>query len=137
MEELLSALFEILGDLLLQVVWEMIFGALGETMSKAAKPKLGEPRAPLPFWVRFTGAAVFGAAAGGLSLLGWPSPLLKSDTLRLVSLIVSPLLAGLSMAAIGRWRERRNRPRIALQRFSTAWVFAFALAGVRFVFSRG
>jgi hypothetical protein len=137
MEELLSVLFEIVGDFLLQFLMETLFGSVGEAVGKATRPKGGKPPVPRPFWVRLMAAAIFGAAAGGISLLGLPSSLLKSDALRLASLIVSPLLAGLTMAAIGRWRENRNRPRIALQRFSTAWLFAFALAGVRFFFARG
>jgi hypothetical protein len=43
-----------------------------------------------------------------------------------------PVLAGLAMNALGNWRLRHDQTIIHLDRFGCAYVFALALAAVRF-----
>ena len=59
-----------------------------------------------------------------------------SHTARVVNLVVTPVVAGAAMSAFGAWRRKRGEELLRLDRFAYAMVFAFAMAVVRFVFSR-
>jgi hypothetical protein len=78
------------------------------------------------------GLLLMGAALGGLSYAVWPCQIAGNEPFPGVSRIVSPLVNGLALDAIGRWRDRRRKPRTYL---STLWggaLFAFGMAAVRF-----
>jgi hypothetical protein len=47
-----------------------------------------------------------------------------------------PALAGLTMAALGAWRQRRGQELIRLDRFAYAFIFAFVFSLVRFIWAR-
>src|SRR4051794_917197 len=98
---MLEFLFEIIGEIILQIVMEMLveFG-----LHSLAAPFR---RPPNP-WMAALGYAVFGAAAGGLSLLIFPAHLVHTVGLRRANLIVTPLLVGGLMGALGAWRKRRG-----------------------------
>ncbi len=61
-----------------------------------------------------------------------PSLMISSHPLRIVNLIVTPVLSGAAMAAIGQWRRRRDLSLIGLDRFVYGYLFAMAMAIVRF-----
>ena len=48
-------------------------------------------------------------------------------------LAVTPVLAGLAMGVLGAWRQRRGQELLRLDRFAYGYLFALALALVRFV----
>ncbi len=121
-------IFEVIGEFLLQIaveaLAEMGLRSLREPFAKAPNP-----------WLAAPGYLVFGAVAGGLSLLVFPSPLVGGG-LRLANLLVTPVLAGLAMAWLGAWRVRRGQEVLRLDRFTYGYLFALALALVRFGFAR-
>ena len=80
------------------------------------------------------GYSLFGAAAGGLSLLVFPDLFVRSPTARLASLVATPVIAGLLMAVIGRRRAAKGQPTIAIDRFACGYLFALAMAGTRYAF---
>lgn len=122
---MLEAILQFFAELLLQLVFEVLaeFGlrSLSEPFRKPPNP-----------WVAALGYAIFGATAGGISLYVLPDSLIHGETWRLANLIVTPVMAGLAMAALGAWRSRRGQQTIRIDRFSYGYLFALCMAVVRF-----
>ena len=127
MEFIFELLFEIFGELLLQIVFELLaeFGwrSLQQPFKQAPNPLLAG-----------VGYALFGAVAGGLSLWWFPNLFIASPVGRIANVIVTPILSGAAMAALGAWRRRRDQPTVLLDRFAYAFIFAMAMALVRLRF---
>jgi hypothetical protein len=80
------------------------------------------------------GHMLLGLLAGAISLLFSPHLLMTGYPSRIANLILTPVAAGLLMSALGAWRRRRGQFLLRLDRFSYAYVFALAMALVRFSF---
>ena len=128
MEVLLHALLEVFGELLLQVVFE----ALAESGLRIVRRRT--PPTPPPAWLAAVGYVALGAACGGLSLWPFPHFFVETEDGRVLTLILTPLLAGLAMSALGAWRRARGQELLRLDRFVYGYAFALALAVVRLVF---
>jgi hypothetical protein len=120
-------LLELLGELLIQIVVEFLV-ELG--IHSIAEP-LRKPPNP---WLAAIGYALFGAIVGGLSLLVFPHNLMP-EAFRVVNVVLTPLAAGLAMMAMGTWRTRRGDTRLRIDRFSYGYLFALAMALVRYQFA--
>ncbi len=127
MDILFEVLFQFLGELLLQIVLEILF-ELG--LQSIAAPFRRKPN-PL---LAAIGYALFGVIAGALSLAVFPTLFIVSHSGRLASLALTPFLAGSAMVAIGAWRRSRNQELIRLDRFAYGYLFAAAMALMRFNF---
>jgi hypothetical protein len=128
MEVLFEILFEFIGEVLLQIFFEFLaeFGlhCLGAPFKKPPNP-----------WLAAIGYALFGAIAGGLSLWLVPHLFIHTHTGQIVNLLLAPVVAGLAMSALGAWRRRRHLTIIRLDKFAYGYVFALAMALVRFAFA--
>ncbi len=126
---MLEFLFELIGELLLQIVLEILV--------ELGIHSLKEPfqRAPNP-WLAAPAYLLFGAAAGGLSLLVFHHHLVSAPALRIANLLITPLLAGLFMSVLGAWRSRRGQAVLRIDRFTYGYLFALGLAAVRFWFAQ-
>ena len=127
MEFIFELLFEIFGELLLQIVFEL----LAEFGWRVASAPFRKSPHPLAAGV---GYAVFGALAGAISLWMFPRLFIGSHTGRIANVIVTPILSGAAMAALGAWRRRNDRDTVLLDRFAYAFIFAMAMALVRLRF---
>ncbi|NCT82734.1 MAG: hypothetical protein GXC94_06295 [Comamonadaceae bacterium] len=125
---MLEIVFELLAELLFQVVGEVLV-ELG--LHSIAAPLRKKPKV----WLAVLGYALLGALLGALSLWAFPSHLTREGWPRLANLVVTPLLAGLAMALLGRWRARRGEPVLRIDRFACGYLFALAVAVVRFNFA--
>lgn len=125
----MEIIFEIVGELLLQV--------LGEALVEVGLQSLAEPfrKAPNP-WLAALGYLIFGAVAGGLSLLVFPAYLMTNPQWRVLNAACSPVIAGLCMAALGTWRARRGQAVLRIDRFSYGYLFALAFGLMRFWFAQ-
>jgi hypothetical protein len=128
--ELLLGLLQVIGELLLQLVFEGLaeFGVRGVKAWRRS-----DPLHPVVAGIGYAG---LGAALGGVSLWIWPDSFAHAPWTRWLGLVVVPILAGLAMGALGDWRARRDQELIRLDRFSYAFIFAFAMALVRFLGTR-
>jgi hypothetical protein len=128
MEILFEILFEFFGEFLLQVLAqafiEIGWHALFEPFRKQPSP-----------WLAAVGYAIFGAVIGGLSLLVFPHYMVADKNLRVLNAALSPIAAGLSMAAMGAWRARRGQAVLRVDKFSYGYVFALSWGLVRFWFA--
>jgi multisubunit Na+/H+ antiporter MnhG subunit len=127
MEIIFEILFSFVGEFIVQVVLEVLAEIGLHSMRETWR------RPPNP-WFAAIGYALFGAIAGGLSLLFLPNLLVHSHTLQLVNVILTPFAAGLAMMALGAWRRRRDQETIRLDKFAYGYLFALAMALVRFNF---
>lgn len=129
MEVIFELLFQVFGELLLQIVLEVLF----EVGLHNVRGPLSKPLHPL---LAGAGYALFGAAAGAISLWAFPNLFIVSHRLQIANLVLAPVVAGLSMVALGAWRRRRAQEPILLDRFAYGFIFALAMALVRFRFGQ-
>jgi hypothetical protein len=125
----LEFLFEILAELLLQFLFE----TLAEIGFHSLKDTVRAPRNPILSTIGFF---LWGLLAGGISLWPFPASFINAAAPRILNLAVTPVAAGLLMLGIGQLRLRRGHEQVGLDRFGYAFVFAFAMALVRFVFAK-
>jgi hypothetical protein len=124
-------LLEIAGEFLLQMLFEAIAELFGHVF-KASAPR--RDKAPLRPELAAVGYVLLGAASGAASLWLMPTLFIRSEPLRFVNLVVTPLLSGATMGWIGSWRRRHDKTTLRLESFAYGFSFAFAMAVVRFVF---
>lgn len=129
MEFIFEALFQFLGELLLQGGIELLV----ELGLHAVEDGLKRPRSPV---VSAIGYLLLGALAGGLSLLILPHSAIASPLLRQGNVLVTPLAVATVMMLIGRRRDRKGQTLVRLDRFGYAFAFAFAMALVRYFFAK-
>ena len=122
-------LFEILAELLLQFLFE----TLAEIGFHSLKDTVKAPRNPILSTIGFF---LWGLLAGAISLWPFPGSFINGTTIRLLNLAITPAAAGLLMLGIGNLRIRRGGERLGLDRFGYAFVFAFAMALVRYFFAK-
>lgn len=115
---------EVLIQITAEVLAELGLHSLKDTIRKRRHPVLSA-----------IGFALWGAIFAGLSLLVMPSSPIHNPDLRLFNLIVTPLLAGLAMVAIGMAREKKGQEKTRINRFGFAYAFALTFAAIRFAFA--
>jgi hypothetical protein len=125
MEIIFELLFSFFGEFLLQVLFEVL--------AELGLHSMREPfrRPPNP-WLAALGYAIFGAIAGALSLLVFPTLFVHAHGLQVLNVALTPLAAGLAMMALGAWRQRRDQDLIRIDKFAYGYLFALAMALVRF-----
>jgi hypothetical protein len=128
MEFVFEVIFQFCGELLLQVIFESLielgFHSLADTVKK--------PRNALLSGIGFV---LWGAIAGGISLLIVPKSLISDPVFRQINLVLTPLAAGAVMMLIGRERTKRGQILVKLDRFGYAFVFALSMAVVRYTWA--
>lgn len=129
MEFLLELLFEIFGEFILQFVFEAISQAFLHLFKRPGRP---EPGGAGSAWLATAGYALLGMACGALSVWLLPHFFIHSHAVRLVNLAVTPVLAAGAVALLGRRRSRRGLGVVRGDRFTYAYVFAFAMGAMRF-----
>lgn len=125
---MLEIIIQIVGEFLLQAILEV----LGELGLRAVAEPFSKPPNP---YVAAWGYAIFGLLAGGLSLLLLPHHLVGAGW-RWANLLVTPLAGGLLMSLLGTWRAGRSQSLLRIDRFAYGFLFALALALVRFRFAQ-
>lgn len=78
---------------------------------------------------------IWGAIAGGISLLLLPHGLIEDPALRVVNLVVTPVIVGAAMMVVGHLREKHGKQVLRIDRFGFAYAFALSMALVRFVWA--
>jgi hypothetical protein len=123
LEAVLQFLFEVLLQLLVEVFAEIGFQSIAEVFKRR---QVQNP------WAAGLGHFLLGAAAGGISLMIFRATLIRSPSVRVVNLVLTPVLVGLVMFSIGRLRQKKGRELVRLDRFGYGFLFAFGMALVRF-----
>jgi len=122
-----SALFEILGEVILQLILEFLVSLLARAGRKVISTSARQSRIFSGFLF-----AVFGASAGLVSVRIFPHPLVHPSRFHGISLLISPVITGLVMFATGRLEQKFGRKPTQIETFWIGFIFAFAIALVRF-----
>ena len=127
---LLEIIFEFFLEFIVQIVGEVLTEAVFQKLSPTS-------------WVRKTLNTLLavllyfglGIIIGWISILIFPHSFIANSRLHGINLLITPLLAGLTMAGIGWIRQRRGKLVIPLETFGYGFVFAFGMALIRFLFT--
>ena len=128
MEEILAIILEIV----LEFFGEAILSLLAEAGLRSLHEPFVEWESRNPIFAG-VGYFLFGLGLGGLSLLVFPTPLVRSERFHGINLIITPLLVGFMMSAVGRWRRRQGKSLLRLDTFAYGFIFAFAMSAIRFL----
>jgi hypothetical protein len=129
MEFIFEIALQFLGEILLQVIFEF----LAELGVRSLADTLKRPKNAV---LSTLGFVLWGALAGGISLLILPQSPISSPVFRKLNVLVTPLVAGGVMMLVGRQRGKRGQSLVRLDRFGYAFAFAFAMAIVRYIWAR-
>jgi hypothetical protein len=131
---MLEAILEILAEIFLEAAFEFTVEFLGSLVLRGIEAvfDISELKNPL---LACLGYVFLGGMVGGLSLLLFPHPLVHRSRVPGLSLIVSPVLAGLGMSVVGSSRRKRNKKVTQIESFGYGFAFAFGIAVVRFFFA--
>lgn len=128
MEFVFEFILQVFGELALQalfeVLWELGLHSLADTFRRPKNPVLST-----------IGFILWGAIAGGISLLILPKSAIHDPAFRMANLFVTPVVLGFVMMLIGRLRLKKGQHIVRLDQFGYAFVFAFSMALVRFIWA--
>lgn len=126
MEFLLTLIFEVVGQFLFELFFELLFRGLVQPFRVERKLHPG---------VAVVAYSLLGAATAGISLYFWPAHLINPMEFRILSLICNPIALGCGFEWFGRRLERKGKPRSALDYFAYGFTFALSFGLVRLVFA--
>jgi|SRR5258708_3377038 hypothetical protein len=130
MDEILIQLVQLFFEVLLEFAGEALLDLLSRAAGDVFKPE--DP----PHRVRtFFACGFLGALAGAGSLVIFPHPLFHPSKFHGISLIVSPVVTGLGMSAVGAMLRRHGKRVVQIESFPYAFAFAFGMALVRLVWA--
>lgn len=130
MEDFLLGLLGFIFELLIDAGFELILGEIVAGAYRSARrfrvtARRGNTMLATAILV------LIGLALGFVSAIIFPHPLIHPSKLHGVSLLISPLLTGFGMSAIGRGVRRRGRIPVQIESFAYGFTFAFAFALIR------
>lgn len=128
MEFIFEIIFQFFAELLISILFE----GLSELGLHSLKETFRKPKYPL---LSMIGYFLWGAIAGGISLLILPNSFIDYAHLRFANLLLMPVLIGCIMMYIGKVRTRKGQELVKLDRFGYAFCFAFAMVLVRFIWA--
>lgn len=118
-------MIEFLFEFLLQVVLEIF----GDVVIHA----VAEERRIRNVALAFLGYAAAGVCVGFATVYFFPSHFIDRPDLRTVNLAVTPVAIAAAMAWYGAVRRKREKDVVGFEKFIFAYVFALAVAAVRYV----
>jgi hypothetical protein len=128
LEFLVELILEVFGDIIVQVVFEVLLEFGFESLSNLLRPQ----RRANPF-LAACGLMLFGGVLGLVFALLLPHRLVRTSHLPGLSLVLAPLGVGLLMHIFGTWRRKRGGHTTFLATFWGGAVFAFSMALVRWL----
>ena len=125
---IVEVFIQILLEVIAELAFELGFGTIGHALrgERKSNPVLA-----------YVGIALLAAVIGLAVSLVIPDRLLDHPPITGLSLILSPLAAGLLMSGFGRWREEQGHRTSRLATFRGGALFAFSFAGVRLIIIEG
>lgn len=128
----MEIIFEFIAHLI-GFIWEIFFQVLIELLANFVSAKLSKPQKPVGPLAAAICYTIFGALAGVLSLLIFPKSFINTIWLRQVNLIITPAVCGLIMSRYGNYKKNHNKGATRLDTFAYGFLFAFAMALVRYL----
>ena len=135
MLELLFGLLEVFLEIFFEAAFEFAADFLGALILRGVAAIFDTSEFRNPF-VACIGYLFLGGVAGGLSLLLFPHPLVHHSRVPGLSVVVSPILAGLGMSLVGTNLRKWNKKAMQIETFGYGFAFALGMALVRFIFTK-
>jgi hypothetical protein len=126
----LDVLFEILAEFLLEVFFEVLVSLGFDALAQALGLRPTDNQL-----VALFGCLLVGLIFGALSLGVHAQRLISDNVLAGLALVSNPVLVGVALSQVGRWRLRRGASITALATFWGGFCFALGFGGVRFAWS--
>ena len=131
MDELLAGVIAAIVEVLFESVIEIGCAGAASLLTRAVS-KLFKTISDLnPIATAFA-LGMLGLLVGFLSVVAYPHPFVHPSRLHGVSVIVSPLITGFVMSQLGRLLRNHGGRVTPVESFGYGFVFAFAMALVRF-----
>ena len=127
MEFLFELLFQTLGEMLLQLITQILVELGMHSLLDTTKA----PRHPALSTIGFL---FWGALLGGLSLIVMSQSPIQNVGLRKLNLLVTPTISGLVMMGIGALRRSKGQVHLKIDQFGYGFVFALSFSLVRYCF---
>ena len=130
----MTLIMEILLQIFLEFLLQFVGGIITDVVLHALSRFIKSRRTlnVVVTLIMYLGVGLF---VGWLSILIFPTAFVRSSNLHGISLLIMPVLAGFTMSAIGWIRQRQGKRRIRFETFSCGFVFAFAMALIRLLFT--
>ncbi|MGA3370926.1 MAG: hypothetical protein ABSC48_04105 [Terracidiphilus sp.] len=135
MDELLASVIAAIAEVLFEAVFEIACVGLASLLTRAISKLFKAISEVNPVATTFA-LGMLGALAGFLSVVAYPHPLVHPSRFHGVSVIASPLITGFVMFQLGRLLRNYGRRVMPIESFGYGFVFAFAMALVRFLMLR-
>jgi len=135
MEELLAGVIAAIAEVLFEAIFEIACEALASLLTRGISRLFKAISDVNPVATTFA-LGVFGALVGFLSVVAYPHPLVHPSRFHGVSVIASPLITGIVMSQLGRLLRNNGRRVMPIESFGYGFMFAFAMALVRFLMLR-
>jgi hypothetical protein len=129
MEFIFEFVMQFFGEILLQLFVEVLAKSLLYSFDLKS-------RHPIHTLYSSVGFTILGGLAGLISLTFAPHSFVTNPVLRKINLVVTPLAAGGIITLLGKRKRRSGIAPDGLDKFSYAFVFAFAMALIRFLFTQ-
>jgi hypothetical protein len=120
----------VLVEIVAQIFAEVVLGLVMELLVRVAVLLIASVAAVFEKRIRLL-SVVTGLICGALSLLFFRAALISETRLQVVNLIVTPILAGWMMHALGAARERRGDDPLPVDRFLSGYLFTLGYLLVR------
>jgi hypothetical protein len=133
MLELLFAILELFLEIFFEAAFEFGAESIGALVWRGLAAVFDTSEFKNPLLAAF-GYVFLGGVAGGLSLLFFPHSLVHRSRVPGLSVVISPVLAGLGMSLVGSTLRKRNKKAMQIESFGYGFAFAFGMALVRFFF---
>lgn len=128
----MGIIFELLFQFFAEILLQAAFELLAELGYRGLANRLQRPRNPI---YSIIGFIILGAIAGSVSLLILPYSPIEDPTFRKINLVAMPIILGLMMMLVAKLRQKKSQDLVRIDRFGYAFVFAFAMGLVRFIWA--
>jgi hypothetical protein len=133
MDEVFIALLSAVGELLLEVFFQVVVEAIVALVVRSVRNVLEESNAINPF-LAGVGYFVLGIAFGIASLRVYPHLLFHPSKLHGISLVISPVITGFVMSQVGTVLRRKGKQAVRIESFGYGFTLALGLAIIRFIY---
>ncbi|MHC4871265.1 MAG: hypothetical protein ACYTFY_05425 [Planctomycetota bacterium] len=128
MDILLEIFLQIFAEFGIQLILELLLDVGAHRVKKHS-------RRTTEYKIGFSYALylVLGITLGAVSTVILPKLFLVHNWMAITNIVVSPIIAGLVMALLGRRKRSKGKDVIRLESFANGWTFAFSFALVRYL----
>ena len=132
MDDFLAGVLAAIAEVLFEAIFEIALEGLASLLIRAIAKFLKTVSDVKPVAATLA-LAMLGALVGFFSAVAFPHSFVHPSRFHGVSVIASPLITGMVMSQLGRFLRNHGKRVMPIESFSYGFVFAIAMALVRFL----